>query len=559
MATASSSGSGRSPLWLHVAVPATAVTTTLLLYSQRTRIMSWMYDAIAKATSKEGAAGKAYLSGNFGPVQDELFAQDLPVIDGKLPYGLDGCYARVGPNPFFEPTAGYHWFDGDGMIHAVRIRNGKASYCNRYIETDRLKQERAAGRPLFIKLGDLYGKRGIALLLWNKLAKCVGAIRTTLGSGTANTALVYHAGRLLSLNEGDLPYGLRVLSSGLVETLGRLKVDKAWKTSFTAHPKVDAATGELLFMGYSFARNPYVTAGVLDEQGKLTKRWGVELPYPTMMHDMAATKNYIVLLHFPLCFDGEAMVRDGSIPFRLRTDLPTRMGLVKRDQPSSDKAEVTWFELPGPGAMAFHVANAWEDAKGDVKIYACQMDAINLDLDKGDLDKERPMMTEYTLSPATGTASARRLTEVVGDFPVIHPGKSTLPCRYSWVATMDTSAGTPSFTGIAKIDLGAKPGKDACCGKIVYPPGCYGGEAVYVPRATTIADPKWASRLSEDDGWLMVYLYDSKQDVSYMAIYDARTMDKKPVCRVRLPRRVPYGFHGTWVTEPQLKAQVMWV
>ncbi|KAG2440102.1 hypothetical protein HXX76_004216 [Chlamydomonas incerta] len=582
---------------LHYAAPVACVATTALLVAARKDLITWVYNTVAKSGTKK--AGKAYLSGNFAPVPDELFAEELPVVEGKLPAGLEGFYVRVGPNPLHKPVAGYHWFDGDGMLHGVRLKGGKASYANKYVDTERLKQERAAGGPLFPRLGDLFGGKGLALMLLHRLAKALGVVNTSKGTGTANTALVFHAKRLLSLNEGDLPYGIKVLCNGLVDTLGRLQLPTSWKGPFTAHPKLDPVNGELVFLGYSFSGQPYVSAGILDEHGNLSRQWGVELPWPVMMHDMLVTQNYVLLMHLPLCFDPETMVKDKTLPFRLRTDLPSRIGLLRRDAPScpAGGAPVQWFELPGPGFMAFHMVNAWEDPKtGEVKAYACQQDLVTLDLDKVDCSKELARLTEYTLSPATGAASLKRLSAVVGDFPVVHPGHATLPCRWAWVATMDTAGSMPSFTGIAKMDLtapgpaaasasstpvtspskeqhgsdgkGGKGGKggeaalakgDACVGRIAYPPGVFGGEAVFVPRASTLADPKAAAKLAEDDGWLTVFVYDTNTDTSYFNVYDAKTMAPKPVASVRMPRRVPYGFHGTWVTEQQLKSQVMWV
>ncbi|GLC54223.1 hypothetical protein PLESTB_000836900 [Pleodorina starrii] len=532
--------------WLLYAVPAACLTTSYMIYTQRRTLFGWVYGLAAKNPKP---AGQAYLSGNFGPVHEELL-EEVQVVEGKLPEGLEGCFVRNGPNPFFKPAGGYHWFDGDGMLHLVRIRDGRASYCNRFVDTERLRQERAAGRPLFMRLGDMYGVRGLALLVLNKLGLRIGAMTTANGAGTANTALVYHAGRLLALHEGDLPYAVRILCSGLMETMGRLRVDPSWNRSFTAHPKRDPVNGELMFLGYSVETKPYVKMGIMDEQGRMTRQWAVELPRPVMMHDMAATERYLVVLDLPLCFEPEAMVKDKTVPFKLRKDFPSRIGLLRRDQPSCPEgpAEVQWFEFP-TGFMAFHVANAWDEANGDVKVYACQMDDLTLDLEVMQ-DRELARLTEYTLSPSTGTATSRRLTEVVGDFPVVHPGKATRPCKWSYVAVMDGTSCMPAFTGIAKMDLGAAPGTDACVGMVKYPAGTLGGEAVFVPRDGATA---------EDDGYLVVYVYDDKENASYMNVYDARSMASTPLASLRMPRRVPYGFHGTWVTEEQLKKQLHWI
>ena len=73
-----------------------------------------------------------YLAGNYAPVHDELDVSDLK-IDGKLTDVLSGVYMRNGPNPYFEPIEYHYPFEGDGMIHAVSLRNGKASYRNRFV------------------------------------------------------------------------------------------------------------------------------------------------------------------------------------------------------------------------------------------------------------------------------------------------------------------------------------------------------------------------------------------------------------------------------------------
>ena len=62
---------------------------------------------------------------------------------------LDGALYRIGPNPHFPPMGRYHWFDGDGMIHAFIVRDGRASYRNRYVKTDGLRAEMKAGKALF--------------------------------------------------------------------------------------------------------------------------------------------------------------------------------------------------------------------------------------------------------------------------------------------------------------------------------------------------------------------------------------------------------------------------
>ena len=73
-----------------------------------------------------------FLRGIFAPVSTEITTDDLKVI-GEIPMDLDGAYLRNGPNPIFQPRGRYHWFDGDGMVHAIEFHNGKATYRNRWM------------------------------------------------------------------------------------------------------------------------------------------------------------------------------------------------------------------------------------------------------------------------------------------------------------------------------------------------------------------------------------------------------------------------------------------
>src|SRR3954466_2467075 len=98
-----------------------------------------------------------YLAGPYAPVGVEIEAVNLPVI-GEIPRDLDGVYLRNGPNPQFSPIGRYHWFDGDGMVHAVHFHDGTASYRNRWVRTDAFEREQAAGEVRH--LGVMEPRRG---------------------------------------------------------------------------------------------------------------------------------------------------------------------------------------------------------------------------------------------------------------------------------------------------------------------------------------------------------------------------------------------------------------
>ncbi|KAG2431975.1 hypothetical protein HYH02_013191 [Chlamydomonas schloesseri] len=586
--------------------------------------------------------------------------------NGVLPEGLpDGYYVRAGPNPYHQPAAGYHWFDGDGMLHGVRLRRGSASYANAWVETERLKQERALGHPLLFRIGDMVGVKGVALMLLGLFAERMGTVRLDKGTGTANTALAFHAGQLLALHDDDLPYAVRVADDGGIETTGRVEYRAASSSSggkcaalslpnLVSHPKIDPVNGDLLFVSNQFQVKPWTQAGIIDKHGQLTKLWPLDIEYPVVMHDMAATQKYIIVLHLPLCVDPKRMLQEDASPVSLRRDLPNRIGLVRRDalsqlqqrqqqqqqqhdgassgyqkQPraSGHRAQaqappplVQWFEVPGPGFGVFHVVNAWDEGEHTVKLYACQQDNAKMDLAAMDCATDTSHLTEYVLDTSSsgagtagGTAGAvpgavrsRRMSAVSADFPVVAPSRVTLPSRYSWMAMLATEGTMTAVTGIAKMDLGAPEGAEACVATIRFPPGWSGGEAVFVPRdrrsssgsssssssgssskageageqeqstataAAAVAVAAEAAATGQipsgnggartaiddpvgDDGFLLVYVYSSTENTSYLHVYDARTMAPQPLAAVRLPRRVPYGFHGAWVTEEQLQTQM---
>ena len=199
-----------------------------------------------------------YLSGNFAPVRDELDI-DLTVA-GEIPEGLAGAFYRNGPNPQFEPGSDYHWFAGDGMIHGFFIEDGKVRYRNRYVRTPKWKAEHAAGRRLFGTFGN--PATTDPSVLWQD-------------SGAANTNIVWHAGKLMALEEAHKPIELDPVS---LETRGYLD---AYRNCVTAHPKIDPATGEMVWFGYGVGQAPFsktLSYGVTDAAGAVARRDDFEAP-----------------------------------------------------------------------------------------------------------------------------------------------------------------------------------------------------------------------------------------------------------------------------------------
>ncbi|CAI5495692.1 unnamed protein product, partial [Closterium sp. Naga37s-1] len=507
---------------------------------------NWLCDAIERFLNAriKTPPSTTYLTGVFAPVDKEIGpVADLPVT-GQLPECLNGEFVRNGPNPKFAPTFSYHLFDGDGMLHGVRIKDGRASYVNRWVRTSRLEQESAYERAKFLKFGDMLGYVGLGKIFLEQLRKWLGVLDLSQGNGTGNTALIFHARRLLALHEGDAPYAIQVLQDGELETKGRLTYGGRLKHPFTAHPKVDPETGEMFTFGYQ-AKAPFVTYRVVSKAGEMGPPVNITIPTPGMMHDFAITQNYAIFLDLPLEFALKEIVK-GRMPFLWNPDRPARFGILPRYAES--EAELRWFELPA--LFIFHTGNAWEEQTeaGETKVVliACRFDEMNLELEQMEADKAARLY-EFRFNMSTGKASQRQLTTFGCDFPRIHDGYMGRKQRYVYCASFE---GITRICGIAKIDLQSAPDLDApyytvggcVSGFFDHGPGRFGSEPVFVPRSN---EPG----LEEDDGYVLTFVHDTNTDISEVVVLDAKTMASDPVATIRMPQRVPYGFHGIFVTE----------
>ncbi len=239
------------------------------------------------ASPVAGDEPNPYLLGVYAPVGEEIDAEDLQVI-GKIPADLNGVYLRNGPNPRFAPEGRYHWFDGDGMIHAVHLENGKARYRNRWVRTKAFEAESAAGRALW------------SGVMENPKDNPFGNTHGLGLKDNANTDVIFHRGRVLATwYLCGSPYGLDPLS---LETLGAEDFLGTLVGDMMAHPKVDERTGELFWFDYG-PRPPYLRYGVISAEGQVVTTTEIELPGPRLPHDMAITEHYAVLMDLPLVQD----------------------------------------------------------------------------------------------------------------------------------------------------------------------------------------------------------------------------------------------------------------
>ncbi|GMY22480.1 carotenoid 9,10(9',10')-cleavage dioxygenase 1 isoform X1 [Fagus crenata] len=479
-----------------------------------------------------------YLSGNFAPVREETPPVTDLLVKGHLPDCLNGEFVRVGPNPKFSPVAGYHWFDGDGMIHGLRIKDGKATYVSRYVRTSRIKQEEYFGGAKFMKIGDLKGLFGLLMVNMQMLRGKLKVLDISYGTGKANTALVYHHGKLLALSEADKPYALKVLEDGDLQTLGMLDYDNRLAHSFTAHPKVDPFTGEMFTFGYSHTL-PYITYRVISKDGVMHDPVPITISDPIMMHDFAITENYAIFMDLPLYFRPKEMVKENKLIFTFDATKKSRFGVLPRY--AKNELQIRWFELPN--CFIFHNANAWEE-EDEVVLITCRLENPDLDMVNG-LVKEKlenfsNELYEMRFNMKTGLASQKKLSVSAVDFPRVNESYTGRRQRYVYGTILDSIV---KVSGIIKFDLHAEPetGKTKLevggnvLGIYDLGPGRFGSEAVFVPRVPGITS-------EEDDGYLIFFVHDENTGKSAINVIDAKTMSADPVAVVEMPHRVPYGF-----------------
>ena len=475
-------------------------------------------------TNDASTTANPFLQGNFAPVHEEVTADDLTVV-GKLPPEMDGMFVRNGPNPQFPPIKNYHWFEGDGMLHGVRIQEGRASYRNRYIRTPYWKAENAAGRAMY---GSFLDPLSVTMLL--RVIRN-GLKRLPLMKNTANTALVCHDGRLLALWEGGEPHEIQV--PGL-DTVCPYTYGGKLKHRFTAHPKVDPATGEMLFFGYSLFK-PSVQYSVVNAQGKIASTTTIDIPRPVMMHDFAITPRYTLFMELPLTPSVKRMLR-GQPLLKFEPELGARFGILPRYGRGQD---IKWFEVSP--CFVFHTLNAYEDGD-EVVLLACRtkgfpdsffMPPITQTGDGTLIGKEfAPVMYRWRLNLKTGATREEALDDVPAEFPRINEGLVGSRTRYGYTVNINE----PNELLKYNFEKGMSERHDHGRVRI-------GGEGVFVPRPNA---------REEDDGWLVTYVHDEGNGTSELIVIEAQDFSAPPLARVRIPARVPYGFHGAWVSGEML-------
>ena len=441
-----------------------------------------------------------YLEGNFAPIADEVTATNLQV-EGELPKELNGRYLRNGPNPIDQASQpNHHWFVGSGMVHGIRLREGKAEwYRNRYVGSKELSDFR--GQP------DISGPN------WND---STGGPNTNVGTFAGKTWAMVEAGS----TPVELTYEL--------ETVGRNDFEGTLPGAFTAHPKIDPVTREMHAMVYAWPQwMDHVQYVVVGTDGKVRKTVDVPLPGMTMMHDMSLTEKYVIIYDQPVTVNFDLLTTH-SLPFQWNPDYGNRVGLLPREGTAND---IVWIDVPM--GYCFHPMNAYDNADGSVTIDLCNYPRM-FDRDLlGPFGDSLSRLERWTLNPVARRVNIEVIDESPNEFPRHRHDVGNQPYRYGYCASPSNVPGQ----GWPRLKHDLKTGA-----RMVFDhgPGKAAGEPVFVAKEN--AD-------GEDAGYLITFLHDLGSASTEFVVMDAQDFDRGYVAKVKLPQRIPFGFHGNWSSD----------
>ncbi|KAK9094304.1 hypothetical protein Scep_025773 [Stephania cephalantha] len=486
------------------------------------------------------------LSDNFAPVE-EMPPTECPVAEGTLPACLEGgAYIRNGPNPQYLPRGPFHLFDGDGMLHCLSIPQGRPpTFCSRYVQTYKYTLERQVGSRVFPNV--FSGFNGLPAVLARGALSAARFLSGQFdpisnGVGLANTSLAFlpNVNMLFALGEADLPYAVRVTSDGDIRTIGRHDFDGKLSMSMTAHPKIDAQTNEVFAFRYGPVP-PFLTYFHIDANSSKQPDVPIfSLTTPTFIHDFAITKKYAVFADIQIVINTNPMEMVlgsgsfvGSDPKKV-----SRIGVIPRY--ATDEKEMRWVEVPGFNMV--HAINAWDEGEDEIVMIAPNIISVEHTLERMEL--VHASVEKVRVNLKTGTVQRYPISARNLDFGVINPRFVGRKNRFGYLGVGDPM---PKISGVVKLDWSEGEHKDRIVGCRMFGEGCYGGEPYFVGKSESDLDE------DEDDGYVVSYVHDENVGESKFLVMDAKSPSLEVVAAVKLPRRVPYGFHGLFVQDRDLK------
>lgn len=451
-------------------------------------------------------------------------------IEGQIPADLNGTLFRNGPGLLdVNGQRIQHPFDGDGMICAISFENGQAHFRNRFVRTQGYLEEQQAGKILY---RGVFGTQKPGGWLANAFDLRLKNI--------ANTNVIYWGGKLLALWEAAEPYQL---DPETLETIGIDYLDGVLKpgATFSAHPRIDPACQLsdrkpcLVNFALKTGLSSTITIYELDVSGKVVRQHAHTIPGFGFMHDFAITPNYCIFFQAPVSFNPVPYLlgmKSAGQCLQVNKDKPTQIILIPRH--GSQPVQTISIEA----GFVFHHANAFEQ-DGNLYVDSLCYDSLP-EVEPGEdylkvkfdaLDPAQLWRFKINLeseTPDRPPVDRQLIDPRCCEFPTIHPQQVGGPYRYLYLGAAHAPTGNAPLQAILKRDW--QTGEQQLWSAA---PRGFVGEPVFVPRSNSAA---------EDDGWLLVLMFNAETERSELVILDAKNMSA--VARLRLKHHVPYGLHG---------------
>jgi len=457
-----------------------------------------------------------FLTGAFAPIATEYDVDNLP-ITGEIPADLNGSFYRIGPNQQFPPRGDYHLFAGDGMTHAFHIADGKVAYRNRWNRTAKFKLEQEHQKAIIDPMNPFNSEKGFEEFVF------------TDKDGLANTACVWHGGKMFVMEEGHPPFEIDPIT---LASIGSYNYGGKLTTAMTAHPKIDPVSGEMVFFAYmsSGPFEPDVSLHKVSADGVLTESMLIPTAYPSMVHDFVVTENYILFPVFPLTGSLERAMH-GLSPFAWEPDKGASVGILPRNGKLED---IRWVECDT--FFVFHFMNGY-DKDGVITVDACQFDHAPLfpSADGTMMENTDPVLHRWTIdmNSKSPRVMSRRIDDYCSEFPVLDPRRAMRDYRYGFYTSADSDDGE-MYNVVARFDHNTgRTDRYSFGDRETH----FTSEAIFVPRSESAA---------EGEGYLLSVATDLGSGKSSLQVLDAQNVSAGPIAVAQLEHRIPIGFHGGW-------------
>ena len=463
-------------------------------------------------------------SGYNAPSRVECDVYDL-VVEGNLPQEINGTWYQSVPDSEYPPMLGHDtYISGDGMVRMLRFENGHVDLKQRYIQSERLKNERKARRSL-------YG-------LYRNPYTDDPSVRGK-GRGAYNTTPIFHGGRLLALKEDNRAMEV---DPDTLETLGEWDYKgKLRSQTMTAHTRPDRATGELYFFGYeaSGLASRDVAFCVANKDGELVREEWFEVPYCALMHDFALTKEHAIFPVFPHTAD-LARIKAGGAHWIFDPKLDSFVGIMPR---AGTVRDMRWFR--GPARSAFHFMNAYTEGNrvhldfgvSKTSPFPFIREASNIQIKPEEMAGDLVRWTFDLGKPG------EKWEEVVlgptGDMPRVADKDMLVDYEVGYYETFDPTVAPPLIAGPVGAGFNTILRIELKSGKVKRLP---------MDQQSTVQEHAHIpSKTPGHEGYLIFLVDRHHEYVSEMWVVEAQHVERGPIARIKIPLRLRVGVHGNWV------------